>query len=42
MLLTTDGSRCKQSRSANVSVGTAASYSADESKEALKSDVIAS
>jgi len=42
MLFTTGGSRYKQSRNTNVSVGIAASYSADESNEALKSDVIAS
>jgi hypothetical protein len=41
MLLTTGGIRYKQSRSTNVSLGIAASYSADESYEALKkSDVI--
>jgi hypothetical protein len=40
MLLTTGGSRYKQSRSTNVSVGIGASYSADESFEALHSEVI--
>jgi hypothetical protein len=42
MLLTTGGSRYKQSRSTSVSVGIAASYCADESYEALKNDVITS
>jgi hypothetical protein len=36
MLFMTGGSRYKQSRSTNVSLGIAASYSADESYEALK------